>query len=321
MGCSASTAATGSGGGGPASTLAPPAPANGSTSSPANTTERTKRHLLIDKITPNEELGELLKKVPLFAHVLKMDRDLLAGALQERSFAASTEICAEGVAGDKFYIIRSGKAKVCQTLAGQDESVCVNVLAAGDYFGEQSLLTGSARNAAVSAQSDMVVWSLDKDQFVALFQERINVVFAERGRGAVTAGVLEFTDSLARQGTGMAPPRGDVTPECLAILNRAISKCLLFRELDEQEKEEVSKLMYQKKFAKGETIIVEGDLGEHYYVVEDGEIDVYQKDTDERLTHGTGAKWGKMVKPLDHQPPPPSPPSLLSPFAHTPWPI
>jgi hypothetical protein len=34
--------------------------------------------------------------------------------------------------------------------------------------------------------------------------------------------------------------------------------------------------------------------------VEDGEIDVYQKDTDERLTHGTGAKWGKMVKPLDH---------------------
>ena len=72
----------------------------------------------------------------------------------------------QGEAGESFYIIKSGTVKVTQTQDGSSRvETLKDELKSGDYFGEIALLEDGARMATVSATSDVVCMSLDRDTF------------------------------------------------------------------------------------------------------------------------------------------------------------
>lgn len=57
----------------------------------------------------------------------------------------------------------------------------IAVLQAGDYFGEQSILTGKKRGATIVATEYLVCYRLHKSEFLALFKpDRIDVKFVHR---------------------------------------------------------------------------------------------------------------------------------------------
>jgi CRP-like cAMP-binding protein len=67
----------------------------------------------------------------------------------------------QGDAGDLFYLIADGIAVV--SVDGERRAT----IDAGDFFGEIALLRDTPRTATVTAETEMELLSLDRDQFLA----------------------------------------------------------------------------------------------------------------------------------------------------------
>ena len=67
----------------------------------------------------------------------------------------------EGDGGDLFYVIESGTVEV--SIAGK----VVNSLVPGDSFGEIALLRNIPRTASITATSDLIARTIERDRFLA----------------------------------------------------------------------------------------------------------------------------------------------------------
>lgn len=81
--------------------------------------------------------------------------------LQAESFSRGDVVIQRGDPGDKFYIISSGNVSI----TSQDGQFR-KIYGAGDYFGEAALLSGEKRSADIVAETDCVIYSIEKDQFL-----------------------------------------------------------------------------------------------------------------------------------------------------------
>lgn len=60
----------------------------------------------------------------------------------------------------------------------------------------------------------------------------------------------------------------------MAALSKAIAKNVLFSHLDENERSDIFDAMFPVTFLPGETIIQQGDEGDNFYVIDQGEVEV-----------------------------------------------
>lgn len=60
----------------------------------------------------------------------------------------------------------------------------------------------------------------------------------------------------------------------MAALSKAIAKNVLFSHLDENERSDIFDAMFPVTFLAGETIIQQGDEGDNFYVIDQGEVEV-----------------------------------------------
>ena len=81
--------------------------------------------------------------------------------LEERKYKKGEYIIERGRTGENFYIIYSGNVAVQS--ADQEYK---KVYGAYEYFGEVALITGQKRTADVVAQTDVVVYTIQKDKFL-----------------------------------------------------------------------------------------------------------------------------------------------------------
>ena len=109
---------------------------------------------------PVRELG-LLRGLPMFAPLSGATLEHLAGSLRGLRVRAGEEIVREGEPGDHFYVIASGEVDV--RVGGRPATE----LGPGDYFGEIALLREVPRTATVVASTDVELFTLDRDEFVA----------------------------------------------------------------------------------------------------------------------------------------------------------
>src|ERR1051326_5828862 len=101
-----------------------------------------------------------LREVPLFS---EMDENEVAGIraiMDEMKFKAGQIIIREGEIGGLFYVITEGTVQV--TIANADgESIVLQEIDPGGFFGELSMLTNEARSAQVRALSDVTTLALE----------------------------------------------------------------------------------------------------------------------------------------------------------------
>jgi len=69
---------------------------------------------------------------------------------------------------DKFYIIQEGSCIVTKTNQNTGKEITLAQLKYGTGFGEEALITGGVRGASVSMQTDGVILTLEKDEFLDL---------------------------------------------------------------------------------------------------------------------------------------------------------
>jgi MFS family permease len=110
---------------------------------------------------PQPDELRLLASVPIFAPLPGASLEHLAARLVPLRLEAGTVVVREGDAGDRFYIIVEGEVEVSQ----YDRAV--SELRAGGYFGEIALLRDVPRTATVTARTDVVLYALDRDDFLA----------------------------------------------------------------------------------------------------------------------------------------------------------
>ena len=90
------------------------------------------------------------------------------------SFPFGGILSSEGEVADAIYVLVSGRARVVKR-ADADNEVPLNMLHAGDSFGEAELLDGRPRLTTVRASSDVLALRLDREAFAELLESDPNI--------------------------------------------------------------------------------------------------------------------------------------------------
>ncbi|MFL5767228.1 MAG: MFS transporter [Actinomycetota bacterium] len=114
-----------------------------------------------DRATVPMERIELLRGIPMFAPLGPPTLERLASQLVELREPAETTIIREGEPGDRFYVLAEGVVDVYA------EELRLSTLERGDYFGEIALLHDVPRTATVTARTDVLLFALERDEFLA----------------------------------------------------------------------------------------------------------------------------------------------------------
>ncbi|MBT8072262.1 MAG: cyclic nucleotide-binding domain-containing protein [Xanthomonadales bacterium] len=98
-----------------------------------------------------------------------------------------------GEEAQKFYFIERGSAELWRPELYDDELRMTKILAVGDYFGEEALVTGGVRNARIRMVEDSRLLVLDKEDF----DELINAPMIDRvSPGVANAMLMEGANLL-----------------------------------------------------------------------------------------------------------------------------
>jgi CRP-like cAMP-binding protein len=110
------------------------------------------------------EAFALLAEVPLFAELEPAELELIAVAMDDRTFVPGEVVTVEGQSADGFYVVASGEAEV--TINRQ----LVGTVKAGNYFGEIALLMGGERTATITATSELRCYGIAPWEFRQLVE-------------------------------------------------------------------------------------------------------------------------------------------------------
>ncbi|KAI8621951.1 camp-dependent protein kinase regulatory subunit [Chytriomyces sp. MP71] len=157
-------------------------------------------------------------------------------AMAEKRAVTGEEIIRQGGVGDFFYFIESGSLDVYVAKPGDEEVQKVYEYADGDCFGELALMYNAPRAATVVATSLTVLWALDRLTF-----RKILMTSTSRKR-RLYEGFLE-----------------EVT---------------LLSSLEPYERLKIADILESRIYHDGEEVIVQGERGETFFIIESGEASV-----------------------------------------------
>jgi len=155
----------------------------------------------------------------------------------EKKVAAGDILIQQGDTGTsaaQLYVVKSGKFEVLERR--NNVMFKVNTKERGDCFGEISLMYNCPRSATVAATTDAVVWVLERETFKTIVQ--------------------------------------NVAEESASQVELFLNSVPLLANLSYAEKMELVDAFCEEHFAAGFTVIKEGDAGDKFYIVKDGEASV-----------------------------------------------
>lgn len=177
----------------------------------------------------------------LFNHLDAAQQRSIVEAMYERPVPAGEILIQEGETGlgaSELYVVKEGEFEVLQRRKGVN--LRVNMKRRGDTFGELSLMYDCPRSATVAATQDAVVWVLERD----VFRQHV------------------------RKGQEDAASQLELFLNQVPILS-PLSKVEKLRLLDAFE---------EKTYQAGETVVHQGQTGDLFYIIKDGEATVLQRD-------------------------------------------
>ncbi|PVU93220.1 hypothetical protein BB561_003382 [Smittium simulii] len=164
-------------------------------------------------------------------------------AMEEIQVEPNTEVITQGGIGDYFYIIESGKFEVYKYKESSDGSINSNedpALVAkienGGSFGELALMYNSPRSATVKSSTTATLWALDRITFRRLLMER--------------------------------------TSRKRKLYEKFLEGVPVLQNLESYERQKIADSLESVTYLDGEVVIKQGDKGDCFYLIEDGEAQV-----------------------------------------------
>lgn len=142
--------------------------------------------------------SEMLAGVPLFAQLSESERKLLAERIDVITVEAGTTLFHHGDPGGTLYVIRSGEVELFLK-NDTGERITLETVAAGEFFGDISLLDGGPRTSAALVKEHLVALEVDRGDLEALIQvspaSALHLLAATGQRLRNTVGLLRHTAS------------------------------------------------------------------------------------------------------------------------------
>jgi CRP-like cAMP-binding protein len=201
------------------------------------------------KVPAKESIYDFIHEIPLFSKLSESDTKSLCDILRIIEVPSGKKIIVEGDKGTEFFTIVKGKVNVTKRLkSGAQRSVAT--LEIGDSFGEVALIEDTYRTATVRAITKTFLIKLDKkgfDKFIkksGIDKEKITDMI---GISKILMNIQMFSFFNPSQ------------------INSLISK------------------LQSANFNKDEMIFKQNDLGDKFYIIQDGEI-LIQHSEDGKIT-------------------------------------
>ncbi|MBL4849688.1 MAG: cyclic nucleotide-binding domain-containing protein [Planctomycetes bacterium] len=211
---------------------------------------------------PREERSRLLGQVVHFTDFGPEALDELADQVGAVLGEPGQLLIRQGEEGDTFYVLVRGSARVVVENAS-GEARTVAKLSPGDAFGEAALLSHEPRSASVWLVEDSLLLGLERETFAAFLRRHTDLLAAVFARQADLSLVREVPLFADLSG-------GQVTALCRRFSPRRV-------EADE-------------------SVIRQGEAGDRFYLVRDGEFEVRQEGTSEALATLTrGDTFGEIA--------------------------
>ena len=186
---------------------------------------------------------DLLRGAPIFSGLADEDIRAISERVGTNTFSKGKEIIRQGDPGRTFFLVESGTVEVwVEDMDGVD--FMVSELTKGDYFGERSLLNDAPRAATCRAKTKVSVLSLDAEDFEVLVSRSFQV-------GA------EVDQAIQRVELLMTMP--------------------VFSEIATPRVQRITAMLTAESHPAGTTIIQQGDVGDKFYVVQSGVVEVRLK--------------------------------------------
>jgi len=170
------------------------------------------------KIQAVSQFAHLLRSIDTFKSLSDEDFLDLASLLTLREYDYGFPIVQKGEPGSYLYIILSGLVEVID-----DEGVSLNEMAAGDVFGEMSLLTGERVSATIMAAQPCSIATMNQKDFRHILQRfpALQVFFYKLMVKRITDINLKRAEEL---GSGMSGHIADMPPIDLCQMINYIQK-------------------------------------------------------------------------------------------------
>ena len=170
----------------------------------------------------------------LFSSLDPKDLEIVIGAMEEKRFKSGEDVITQGDKGDCLYFVEEGNLECYKKFSKDTEPVLVKKYEPGDSFGELALLYNAPRAATIRAVSEEVItWVLDRETFNNIVKDA-----AQKKRE-------KFENFL--------------------------KKVEILSTIDSYEIMQISDALKEFIYKKGEYIIKEGEIGDIFYILEDGE--------------------------------------------------
>ena len=119
----------------------------------------------------NTDWMEALLSSDLFASIPPANIQQLFVKFQEQEAHLGDVVIKEGDDGDRFYVIKEGRALVTRGHGSNQKTLAA--LKSGDCFGEDALIGDTKRNATITMTADGTLMWLDKESFIKLLKEPV----------------------------------------------------------------------------------------------------------------------------------------------------
>ncbi|XP_068147545.1 cAMP-dependent protein kinase type II regulatory subunit isoform X1 [Drosophila tropicalis] len=205
-------------------------------------------------------LVESVKNVLLFRSLEKEQMNQVLDAMFERKVQPGDYIIRQGDDGDNFYVIESGVYKV------YINDKHVNTYNHTGLFGELALLYNMPRAATVQAESNGLLWAMDRQTF-----RRILLKSAFKKR---------------------------------KMYEELLNSVPMLKALQNYERMNLADALVSKSYEGGERIIKQGDAADGMYFIEEGTVSVRmdQDDTEIEISQlGKGQYFGELAL-VTHRP-------------------
>ena len=180
-----------------------------------------------------QRIIEVINKCFMFSSLEKCEKEVLILAFEERRFTNGDNVIRQGDDGNELFVVDSGELACFKLFSGNSEPTFLKKYGPGEAFGELALLYNVPRAASIKSKSDCVCWVLDRDCFNNIVKDA-----AQRKREKYES-FLKSVD--------------------------------LLRDIDAYERIQISDALQTVTFNEGEYVIREGEWGDAFYLIEEGE--------------------------------------------------
>jgi cAMP-dependent protein kinase regulator len=180
-----------------------------------------------------QKIRDRLLESFMFAHLDERDLVVVIDAMEEKIFEEKSTVIKQGDDGAELFLVGEGVLECFRIMKIGEAPKKLREYVHGEAFGELSLLYNAPRAATITAKSNSVLYSLDRDTFNLIVKES-----AQKKREKYESSIKHVS---------------------------------ILESISVYERSQIADAIGEEQFKPGELVINQGDDGDVFYMISEGE--------------------------------------------------